>query len=311
MALPAALLRGVLGALLLMDVTGCAALRQQRVLYDERDIQIGLQQDRSLSRTSPATANSHPVPFTSEQMHQLLGVLRVSGYSGTLVGLVVDPPSRPVFSAEELALIAAPLANAFQQAGPSDRIFFSIPNLHARYHRERTEGAFFVRIPYFFVLLKDHSAFTSTDTGGGDDERDPRDYKGMQLSVAPPVQAVTPLAERSPHWGPYEQVHLAIDLQQAMSALDTTRQSRTAVAAPLSQTQQTKQPARAPEPFPSADSIDDLRLQVRELTSANQDIRKKLAEQTVEMEALKETLTRIQQDLNQSKPKAAPRREQP
>jgi predicted RNase H-like nuclease (RuvC/YqgF family) len=123
---------------------------------------------------------------------------------------------------------------------------------------------------------------------------------------------MTPAAAESPHWGPYEQVHLAINLHQAESALATARQTQANTAiSPTVQTRPGKEPTRVPESsLPSAptDSIDDLRLQVRELTSANQDLRKKLAEQTAEMEALKETLARIQQDLNQSKPKAAPRR---
>ena len=308
MALFATVLRGLIGTILVINLTGCVSLRPQRVLYNETGIQIGLEPDRSLSRTSPA--NSHPAPFTPEQIRQLLGVLQVSGYSGTLVGLVVDSPSRPVFSPEELDLIAAPIAKAFQQASARDRIFFSIPNLHARYQRERTEGEVFVRTPYFFVVLKDHSAFTGTDTGGGDDERDPRDHKGMQLSVAPPVQAITVTLENSPHWGPYEQVHLAINLQQAEAALAAARHIPAGAAMSTLQTQRTKQSARTSEPSRSsaqADTIDDLRLQVRELTNANQDLRKKLAEQTTEMERLKETLTRIQQDLHQSETKADPR----
>jgi hypothetical protein len=307
MALFTTVLRSLIGTILVINLTGCVSLHPQRVLYDETGIQIGLEPDRALSRTSPA--NSHPVLFTSEQMRQLLGALQISGYSGTLVGLVVDPPSRPIFSSEELDLISAPIANAFQQASPHDRVFFSIPNLQARYHRERTEGEVFVRTPYFFVVLEDHSAFTGTDTGGGDDERDPRDHKGMQLSVAPPVQAVTATIENSPHWGPYEQVHLAINFKQAEAALAAARQIRTGTS--TSQIQRTAQSAPASEPSRTsapADTIDDLRLQVRELTNANQDLRKKLAEQTTEMERLKETLTRIQQDLDQSKIKAAPRR---
>jgi hypothetical protein len=311
MALFVTFLKGFLGIIFLINLAGCTAIGQQRVLYDKGGIHIGLEPDRSLSRTSPATANSHPASFTSEQIRQLLGALQVSGYSGTLVGLVVDPPSRPVFSPEELDLIAVPIANAFQQASPHDRIVFSIPDLHARYHRERTEGELFVRIPYFFVLLKDHSAFTGTDTGGGDDERDLRDHKGMKLSVAPPLRAVTPATEKLPRWGPYEQVHLAINLQQAEAAWAAVQQ------APFTSTsrgKQSEQPTQASEsslPFAPADSIDDLRLQVRELTGANQDLRKKLAEQTAEMEALKEALTRIQQDLDRAKPKAGPRRKSP
>ena len=305
----AALVRSLLGVILLIDMTGCAALVQQRVLYDRGGVQIGLAPDRSILQDS-ATSNSHPVSFTSEQMRHLLSALQVSGYSGTLVGLVVEPPPRPIFSQEELELIVTPIADAFRQAGPRDRIFFSIPDLHARYHRERTEGECFVRAPYLFVLLKDHSAFPRTDTGGGDDEQDPRDYKGMQLSVVPPVRAVTPAKDHAPRWGPYEQVHLAIDVQQAEAAWAAANHAHEAGMShpPTAQVRQSTPGSESSLPSAPVDSVDTLRLQVRELTQANQDLRKKLSEQTAEMDDLKEALIRIQQDLDRTKAKTAPRR---
>lgn len=313
MASSARLLRNLIGAMLLIDLAGCAAMSQQRVLYDQGGIHIGLEPDRSLSGTSPNTTNSHPVQFTTEQLRRLLTVLQVSGYSGTLAGLIVESRPLPVFSQEELDLITAPIAEAFQQAGLCERIFFSIPHLRARYHRERTEGELFFRSPYLFVLLKDHSAFINTDTGGGDDERDPRDHKGMQLSVAFPVSTAAVAPKDAPQWGPYEQVHLAVNVQQAMAAFASVTPALvldavTPPSLPAQQPSRLPEPSRPPAPH---DVIDNLRLQVRELTNANQDLRKKLAEQTAEMDALKDALTRIQQDLNQTKSKAGSRQNSP
>jgi predicted RNase H-like nuclease (RuvC/YqgF family) len=68
------------------------------------------------------------------------------------------------------------------------------------------------------------------------------------------------------------------------------------------------------EPSPrtlDSNTVNDLRLQIRELTHANQDLRNKLSEQAAEMDALKETLTRIQRDLNQAKTKGGNRRSAP
>jgi hypothetical protein len=291
MASSARLLTNLIGAMLLLDLAGCAATFQQHVLYDQGGVHIGLEPDRSNSKTSPSTWNTHPVQFTTEQVYQLLSHVLVSGYSGTLAGLIVEPRPMPVLSQEELDLITAPIVEAFQRAGPRERVFFSIPDLRARYRRERTEGELFFRTPHLFILLKDHSSFINTDTGGSDDERDPRDHKGMQLSAVFPLQASDVTLEDGPKWGPYEQVHLAINVQEAMTALASSIPTL-----PVQQPRQSPQPALH-------DIIDDLRLQVRELTNANQDLRKKLAEQTAEMDALKKALARILQDANQTKPK--------
>jgi hypothetical protein len=297
----------LVGAVLMIELIGCARLSGHRLLYEESGIRIGLEPDRILN----PTPNSHPASFTPEQVRQLLSVVEVTGYSGTLTALFVPPPPRPIFSREELRLIATPLANAFEQATPGERVFFSLPDLKARYNRERTEGELFFRASVLFILLKEHSAFPRTDTGGGDDERDPRDHQGLQLSVTPPVHAVKLTSEESPHWGPYEQVHLAINVQQIFAALakgqsvqnraDST--PRTEPARPLSQV-----PLHQIAP---TDSVDDLRLQIRELTNANQDLRKQLSDQTEEIETLKEALARIQHDINQAKPQAGARRKSP
>jgi hypothetical protein len=299
---------GLVGAIVVIELMGCARLSGQHVLYEERGIRIGVEAERFVKAT---VSNSHPASFTPEQMRQVLSVLEVSGYSGTLTALFVTPPPRPVFSRDELQLIAKPIAEAFRRATPSERVFFSLPDLNASYRSERTEGDLFYRAPTLFILLKEHLAFPRTDTGGGDDDRDPRDHQGLQLSVAPPVHDVRVSVEDSPHWGPYEQVHVAINVQQVFAAFAKAESAQKVVDATVG-----AEAARTILPIPlrkpaSTESVDDLRLQIRELTNANQDLRKQLSDQTEEMETLKQALARIQQDLNQAKPKTGTRRKSP
>lgn len=312
MALLLVLVKSLGGVIFLCMLAACGALSGQRTLYEQGGIRIGLESDPFITRTAPLGGNRHPVRFTSEQIRQLLSVLEVTGYSGTLAALFIEPSPNVVFSNEELNLIASPIAEAFQQATPSDRIFFSLPNLRARYQKERTEGALFFRDPNLFILLKDHSAFTRTDTGGGEDERDPRDHQAMHLSVASPVQAVKLAQEDSPRWGPYEDVHLAINVQQVFAVFAKTPSTRKAQQAATSTVPLLPKPQASESLHQQTnESVEDLRLQVRELTSANQDLRKLLSEQTAEMEALKSTLSKIQQEINQTKNKSGSRRKAP
>lgn len=295
------LAHALFGAVLMIGLIGCIGLRSERVLYHEHGIRIGLQADRSIARTP----NSHPKDLTGEQVNRLLSLVRVTGYSGTIAGLVAVPKPIPVFSEEELELITSPIAEAFAQAGPQERVFFSLPNLKARYERDRTEGALFFRGPYLFLLLTDHSTFIRTDTGGSDDDRDPRDTKGMRLWVARPARVASIPSEEMPKWGPFEKVSIAFNADEALSAL-------AALSSPPRATVPGTDPTRpSPEKSASMEMLEDLRLKIRELTSANQDLRKRLAEQAEEMKSLKEELNRVRREFDTAPPRAIPRRNAP
>jgi uncharacterized coiled-coil DUF342 family protein len=53
---------------------------------------------------------------------------------------------------------------------------------------------------------------------------------------------------------------------------------------------------------------DELRLQVRELTSSNLDLRDRLNDQHKQMQALQDQLLKLQQDLDSARPKNKPAR---
>ena len=117
----------------------------------------------------------------SNLMRILLGSIEVSGWSGILLGLFQERHPFPVFTVDELDIIAGPIAQAFEQAVATERVFFSVPGKEKPYpsEKERIEGALFFRNQYLHVILTNHYAFSSADPGGGE-ERDPRDTKGMK-----------------------------------------------------------------------------------------------------------------------------------
>src|SRR6185436_1571274 len=139
--------------LLVLSLQACAELSRERLVYDKRDIRIGIESDLSTGRSSPSALNAHPGQLSANQIRELLGAVRVSGYSGTLAGLVIKPQPVRLFNDEELALVAAPLAMALSQAGPRERVFFSLPNFQTPYEKDRTAGALFLRGPYLHLLL--------------------------------------------------------------------------------------------------------------------------------------------------------------
>ncbi|HJU05142.1 MAG TPA: hypothetical protein VJ692_08300 [Nitrospiraceae bacterium] len=300
--------RVCVGLVLLWCLSSCVGPLHERRIYDQGGIQIGIQHDLTTDRTSPPALNNHPAHLTSEEISRLLGWIQVSGYTGTLAGLVVTPPRIPLFSGEELRLIASPIAVAFGRAGPRERVFFSLPNLQAPYERDRTEGSLFLRGERLYVLLTDHAAFTQTDTGGSDDDKDPHNTKGLALWVRPPARAETVSAEEMPFWGPFHTVHTALNVRAVLAArTPLPARSDNSIRQPLppGQSPTAAKDDRGPA---GLESEQDLRLQIRELTSSNLELRARLEEQAKEMRALKDELSRVQRDLEKAAQRLQPRR---
>jgi len=276
-------LRQPVSALLCLLLAACVA--PDRLLYDQHDIRVGIQHDPTVNRSTPAGRNSHPAQLMPEQVRLLLGSLRVSGWSGSLMGLLVAPAAIPVFQQDELRAVEGPISRALSSAGPDERVFFTLPNQKAPYSEDRIAGALAIRGPYLHFVLTDHSAFTRGDTGGGED---PRDTKGMKLSVASPTTQAQLEKSDEPNWGPYEKVHLSIAVQESL-ALASSRQGET-----------------SPKPM-SGQTVgrpDDLRLQVQELTTSNQELKKRLEEQSRQMTELKNELQKLQKKPKKVKPKS-------
>ncbi len=203
------------------------------------------------------------------------------------MGMLVIPTAIPVFRPEELQTIAEPVSHALASAGPEERVFFILPNRTASYSDDRIVGALAVRGPYLHVVLTDHSAFTRGDTAGGED---PRDTKGMKLSVAAPARPAQLTEPEEPHWGPYEKVHLSLVIQETLAL------ARTSDGAPSDQ---------------SVERPRDLQRQVQELTTSNLELKKRLEEQSDRLAELKDELQKLKKELKTTRPKSSRTRPAP
>lgn len=248
----------------LLVLTDCGLISQQRILYESGGIRVGVITDLSTNgQASSLVLNRHPAALTPQEIRSLLGSLEVSGWSGMIMGVFSHPLPIPVFTEAEMVLLAEPLAAAFHEATPRERVFFAVQNVSAPYQTDRTSGSLFFRDDYLHVILTDHYAFLKADTGG-DETRDPRDTKGMKLWMVGPAQAATVPQEKEPHWNAFETVHISLKPTEVLAARrtpqSTTNSSRqTAEAA-------TGQPALKGDAVPTntTESVNDLRTQLKE-----------------------------------------------
>lgn len=288
-------------ALLCLLLTACAA--PDRLLYDEQDIRIGTQHDPTVDRSAQTGRNTHPAQLTPEQVRLLLGSLRVSGWSGSLMGFLVTPTPISVFKQDELRTIAGPISHALSSAGPDERVFFTLPNQKTPYSDDRITGALAVRGPYLHFVLTDHSAFTRGDTAGGDD---PRDTKGMKLFVANPAKPAQLAKSEEPRWGPYEKVHLSIAIDDVLALGQTSNMPASGAAPGTGAPAPSQQTETSPKPVSGqpVERSTDLHLQVQELTTSNLELKKRLEEQSSQMTELKNELQKLQKELKKVKPKS-------
>ncbi|MEP6890543.1 MAG: hypothetical protein ABI955_07600 [Nitrospirota bacterium] len=272
----------------LLGLTACGATSQQRVLYQASGIQIGIMTDLSTNEhATPPVRNRHPADLTPKDIRSLIGSLEVSGWSGTLVGLFSATHPKPVFTETERAELAEPLAAAFHEATPRERVFFAIQNPDAPYETDRTSGNLFFRDDYLHMVLTDHYAYLQADPGGGE-KRDPRDTKGMKLWVVGSARAATVPDEKEPRWNVFEKVHISL-IPAKILAGQRVPQSTAVLSHPQATPPATGQPTIHADTAEKnvTESVNDLRLQIRELTNANLDLGAQLKEQSSTIEKLK------------------------
>lgn len=297
-------------SLVAVGLSGCAEMTGERVLYDQQGVQVGIQADPTISRSTPPARNSHPATLSPNELRLLLGSLQISGWSGTLVGLVQNPQPIPFLSPDELDRLADPIATALGQAGPTERVSFSLQNKERPYSPDRTTGMLFIRGPYLHLVVTDHAAFIQADTGGGE-EKDLRDTKGMKLWTLRPVQAAAVQSFEEPRWSPFETVHISLNMNEALTLRSTAapvRADRRLVPPPATGSAALS-PAASPGTSPAG--TDDQRLQLRELTRSNLDLRERLDEQAKQVKELKEELARLQLERRKAKSKSQPPRKSP
>jgi hypothetical protein len=285
-----------------VSLSGCSLMSTGRVLYDQQGIRIGVEPDPTVSRSEHPVQNNHPANLTAKELESLLRVVQVSGWSGTLVGLIETPRPVPLFTPKELSTISTHLTAALHEAKPTERVFFSLPKPDVAYSEDRTAGALFVRGRYLHIVVTDHSSFVQADTGGGE-VKDIRDTKGMKLWVARPAQAATVPDIEEPRWAPFETVHLSLSIKDVLASQATPSPIRVDRA---------EAAVTAPSELGSSRAVvspDELQLQIRELTSSNLELRSRLDEQNKRLQALLEELGQLRLELEKAKSaKQAPRR---
>ncbi|MBI3357474.1 MAG: hypothetical protein HY038_12035 [Nitrospirae bacterium] len=298
----------ILTLLTLESLSSCSFLTTGRLVYDQQDIRIGIEADPTVARSGQTALNNHPADLTPKELESLLQVIQVSGYSGTLVGLLANPQPVPLFTPKELSTISGYLATAFHQAKQTERVFFSLPKPDVAYSEDRTVGSLFLRGRYLHVVVTDHSSFIQADTGGGN-LKDLRDSKGMKLWVAGPAQAAMVPDLEEPRWAPFETVHLSLNVKEVLAQWSKTPSVRMSPVGTVA-------PSSSPSPLLNknsrvADSNEDLQLQVRELTSSNLELRNRLEEQNKRMQQVQDQLEQLRQELGKAKSKSQQPRRMP
>jgi hypothetical protein len=271
----------------------CSGFITQEVIYDQASTRIGIEPDPTVKRAPTPVQNDHPAKLSAAQIESLLGMIEVSGWSGTLVGIIAPPRPVPLFSDQDLRRISPYLETAFREAGPTERVFFSVGDPEKPFREDRTAGSLFLRGPYLHLVVTDHLSIVAADTAGGD-VKDLRDTKGMKLWVANPAKvAMLPEADE-PRWAYFETVHISINQRELLAQRNLTRPS------PVSRTSTT--PISGDHtPKASAPSSEDLQLQIRELTNSNLDLRDRVHEQNKRMRELSEEIERLSQELEKTK----------
>lgn len=293
-----------LALLAAINLSACSFFSQGRSVYDREGIQIGLEPDPSIRHNDQAGLNNHPIVLTPKDLTSLLQFIQVSGYSGTIAGLMTKPDPVPLFTAKELSVISEQFAASFREAKPTERIFFSLPKPDVTYSEDRTVGALFFRGPHLHVVVTDHSSIIHADTGGGD-YKDIRDTKGMKMRVVGPAQAAMLTGSEEPRWAPFEKVHISLVVKEFLEKKGQT------------QPVDVNQGGTSSVPFPAAlpsesrtrsSSPEELQLQIQELSGNNQDLRGRLDEQSRRMQQLQDQVERLRRELppSDSSPPSSP-----
>jgi hypothetical protein len=285
-----------------MIVFAVSACSTGRMVYDHNDVRIGIEPDPSVGRATQPVANAHPAQLTTEEIKTLLGALRITAWSGTVLGIFAPPQPVPLLTDAQLNEHAAHFSEAFAQAGPNERILFSFPKPDVHYSEDRTTGALFLRERYLHIVVTDVSFVSRPDTG---EDRlrvgHERDMKAMKLWIAKPsVEAMVPDLEE-PQWAPFETVHISLNVKQTL----------TRAVAPPPPAQAGRGQSVTPTSAPPGGSQAGMQEQIRDLTNSNQELQKQLDEQKSKMKDLTDDMNRLKRERDHTNVGKPPARKAP
>lgn len=144
-------LLGVAMSVGMVVVPGCARLPYTtHVIHQDQRVVVALQHE-----VMPVNY-SHPIAFTADDMTALLGGFSVrEKKSLPLRWFAEEKPPSKAFRQDELALLAKPIAEALQKAGPQERVYFTLyaPGPNPAYDRDTTGGWIAVRASFLLLSL--------------------------------------------------------------------------------------------------------------------------------------------------------------
>jgi len=135
-----------------------------RILYQQDRTFVQLETDPSAGGMDTAGWNTHPAMLKPAQVAMLLRGVRIRNGQG-LLGAVLSrsAPSEPVFTEDELALLAPVLADGLTQAGAAERISFTLWSPQPGHRHASISGHVAIRGPYLRFGLTNHPMASRQD----------------------------------------------------------------------------------------------------------------------------------------------------
>jgi hypothetical protein len=278
--MPRHILMGGATLLLVGAFTSCALVSPPgRVLYQQGRTVVQLETDPTVGGTSGQGWNTHPIVIKPQQMATLLRGVRIrseQGFVGALLGLAV--PAEAVFTDEEVALLAPVMADGLAQAGPAERVGFTLRSAQPGRRNAPLSGYMSVRDPYLKFGLNEHP------TIGWEDPEDPSAPKLFELEFV--REGFLRPASEEERKGTYKRRPLLqIDYRRYLAALTepgspTAKQAAPAGSSPAEAPASSASSAEAPRAGPPAGSqaVKSLELKVQALTEELARLREELAE---------------------------------
>lgn len=291
-----------------------------RVLYQQGRSLVRLEADPDVGGLLGGKPNTHPVGIETAQLTKLLqgiGVRPEQGFLSQVLSLAT--PAEPVFSEGELALLSPILAQGLAEAGPSERVSFILASAQPGRRNTPLSGYLSVRDPYLKLVLNDHP------TIGWQDPEDPSSPKLFDLEFLR-EGFLLPGSEGERKGSYRARPAIQIDYKNYLRALED-RAGMSKVAAESSASPAVPPPAQPPIlPAPSAESVrpkaatlppplpargaedskrvEELQLQVKELTETNQELRatfRDMLERQAQSQKQVEELNRLRRELAETK----------
>ena len=151
---------GLVAALLLLGLgsAGCATPPiPARAVYEDPVRFIRLERDPDSYLERPRSLHSHPARITVEEMAQVLKGLQVRDHRFWLYAMAIGQAEwRPVFTDEEVALLAKQTTVALEKADATERIAYYLSQPQSSIKREITTGGLYLRGTKLHFILSNH-----------------------------------------------------------------------------------------------------------------------------------------------------------